>query len=167
MVLILSFSTQGCLEDHKYTITENYILSIYEIDSFSIAEIEVTDIGENGIPYNYQEIARVTCESNLGTDRKIFFHKENAGYSWTFSNLDLRFVEADSLKDLSVEEKLRILRDEGAFDGEVTHFKTMPLKFDIGKWFHLFGLKNIQGSYFIFVKPDGSLLVRYFDGGPF
>ena len=77
----------------------------------------------------------------------------------------MRFVQNDSLKNLSVGEKLEILRQEGR-TGHPNYFDTIPINFRPGKWYQIFGLEDIEGSFFVYVKNDGSFKIEHFGGGP-
>ena len=148
----------GC-NNQKYQINKNGIKGVSLNDGFTIAELKDGKSSE--------EVLRVCCEpvSHTELKRQLYFKKKNVGYHWNFCTLDLRFVENDSLKNLSLEEKLEILRREGHI-GSPEHFDTIPINFKVGTWYHIFGLEDIEGSFYFYVEKDGAFKVEYFDGGP-
>ena len=160
ILLIFITIIYGCREN-RYSINEEFIKG--KIDNgFTIAELSSDK--------SSSERLRVCCEASskksVSTD-KLFFHKKNIGYQWAFCTLDLRFVENDSLKELSFKEKMEILNKEEY--GKPTHknYDTLPIKFKPETWYQFFGFRNIEGSYFVYVEKDGSFKVEYFKGGPF
>jgi hypothetical protein len=161
----------GCniIDSHtgtKYEINNEYIKGKIKIDGFSIAEIKVTSINKNGLPIKEKEVNRYCCELKDGKlKKKIYFDKKNEGYKWFLCTPSFKYMEVDSLKDLTLEDKLARIKKDGS--GKTIYYDTKPFEFKKGKWYHLFGLEGIEGSYFLYVNDDGTINVKYFDGGPF
>lgn len=169
--LLLSLLICGCsiIDAHwgtKYEITHEYIKGKIKIDGFSIAELEVSKISDEGLPIYEKEVIRYCCESKgEKLKKKIYFNKKNDGYKWSLCTPSFKYVEVDSLKNLTLEEKLDRIRKDGS--GKPIYYDVMPFQFQTGKWYHLFGLEGIEGSYFLYYNKQNEFIVKYFDGGPF
>jgi hypothetical protein len=145
-------------EAKSYQISQLFIHGESEIQNFTIAELTG---GKNS-----EEKQRICCFSTDDKfSNKICFNQKNTGYKWNYCTLDLRFIEDDSLKDLTLEEKLEILNSEST-GKEFPDLDICPIDFEPGKWYHFFGLPNIEGSYFVHVEEDEKFTVEYFSGGP-
>ncbi len=96
----------------------------------------------------------------------IFFGKKNEGYRWFFCTLDLRFVENDSLNNLSFKQKLEIINKEKG-TGAPKYYDTLPITFKPETWYHFFGFDKLEGSFFVYIEKDGTFKVEYFNGGPY
>ncbi len=154
-----SSSSPFQMEEDQYVIQAEFIKGKSNIDQFTIAELSGDKFSE--------EKLRVCCESKGDSlIDKIFFNKKNEGYHWYFCTLDLSFIEDDSLKDLTITEKIKILHNDSKEAVESEYSDIMPIKFETGKWYHFFGLENIEGSYFVHVEDNNTFSVEYFDGGP-
>jgi hypothetical protein len=162
-ILILTFIISiffGC-GDMKYSITEKYISGISKNDGFTIAEL----IGDK----SSEEKLRVCCETITGNrdlNKKLYFNRKNKGYQWSLCTLDLRFVENDSLKNLTLHKKLEIIKKENNGDSTVKYYETIPIDFKADTWYHFFGFEDIEGSFFVYVEKDKSFRLEYFGGGP-
>lgn len=151
----------GC-GNNSYLIKEEYIKGKSGIDGFSIAELK----GDK----SSDEKLRVCCKTisvKSGLTNKLFFYKKNNGYQWHFCTLNLRFVENDSLRELSLEKKMEIINKENSGKSAPKYYETLPIRFKPETWYHFFGFKDIEGSYFVYVNKDRSFNVEYFEGGPF
>ncbi|RKN76819.1 hypothetical protein [Ulvibacterium marinum] len=147
---------------NQYQITKTKIISEKgeRIDSFSIAIHSRDSIKPN----NYFELDRYCC-SFTGTgkpSKQVVFNNINDGYSWEKCHVIFDYVEKDSLKNLTVKEKLEIIDQ----NNQSEDFDRMPFKFERDKVYHLFGLKGIEGSYYLSLDSSNNLIVEYFDGGP-
>lgn len=134
---------------------ERFTIALYERDGYSLR------------PKDYsKELARFCFEykGENGGLRQVSFIKCNSKYKWSRCDLDLRFVTIDSLKDLTIEQKLELLKEEGSFSD---YKDKMPFKFEKDTLYHIFGLNGIDGSYFMAIDENNKLVVDYFEGGPF
>ena len=161
MLIFIISIIYGC-ENIKYSINEEYIKGISKNDGFSIAEL-TGDKSSN-------EKLRVCCEAisgNFNLKDKLYFDRKNKGYQWFFCTLDLRFVENDSLKNLTIDEKLKIIKKEN--NGKLTpkYYDTIPITFKPETWYHFFGFEDVEGSFYVYVEKNKSFKVEYFGGGPF
>jgi hypothetical protein len=161
--LFLTFSTVlfSCSEASKYSINQNYIRGISKIDRFTIAELT----GDKFSP-EYQRVCLEASSEKARQKAKLYFKQNNNGYYWQSCTLDLKFVENDTLKDLSLEEKLDILKKENPENTKPKKYEILPWEFKPGKWYHFFGFDNIEGSFFVYVEKDKTFRVEYFGGGP-
>lgn len=161
----LVLSCNNCdFSERKVEITNEYIKSNCVIKSFQLALSEDTEINSEGYPVNYKEKERYCCSFGGDALKKvIYFHRINDGYKWICCTLDLRFVEVDSLKDLSIEEKNKIIGD----DEPIIQYDTLPLKFEHGKTYCLFNIDNYDGSYYLYFDKNMKFVAKYFNGGPF
>jgi len=160
LYFFITFTFSGC-DSNKYSINREFIKGTSKNNGFIIAEL----IGDR---YSGEKL-RVCCEPNLRNNltKKIFFNKKDRCYHWTFCSLDLKYVESDSLRNLSMEEKLEIIRKENNGKEISSSYDTLPIKFTPETWYHFFGFEDIEGSYFVYVKKDGTFKVEYFNEGPF
>ena len=169
--LVLIVANNNCTESNsnKHDITYEFISGEKGIFSFSIAKLDVQQLNNLGFPGTFTETDRVTCRLENGTKaKKIFFHKENAGYVWYKSSPNYDFENNDSLNKLSTSEILEFLKKEGVLkNAHKNRYLTIPFELESGNWYHLFGLNDIEGSYFIYVNKDRTFKTYYFDGGPY
>ncbi len=148
----------------QYEITMDFIKGKSPIERFQIAVLKKTELNEQGYPLDNNELERYCCFSDGDNSaRKIFFQRANDGYQWTVCTPDLKYVEVDSLINLSEEEKRQRI---GGSKSPVA-YNTMPFKFESDKVYHLFGLEGIEGSYYLYFSEKKEFIVKYFDGGPF
>lgn len=131
--------------------------------SFTIAVYERDSVFWDTRPLNKTELVRYCCSIKDSTNcsSKVYFNEERDGYYWSRCDLVLDFVENDSLKNLSTEEKLSRIEF-----GSIEYFDVMPFKFERSKIYHLFGIQEMKGSYYLTIDASGELIVDYFDGGP-
>ena len=148
--------------DYKVTLTEIVSKKGERINSFTIAIYERDSLMLSLRPDNFKEIDRYCC-SFIGegkSSKKVFFNKLKDGYIWQRCHLVLDFVEKDSLKNLSIKEKLAMVNV-----GKPESFDKMPFEFNRNKVYHLFGFNNFEGSYYLTLDDSDNLIVDYFDGG--
>ncbi|MCF8373974.1 MAG: hypothetical protein K9H64_20285 [Bacteroidales bacterium] len=168
--IIIFLNTVSCDEakfnsGKNYKVTEEYIKGSTYINNFTISELEVSSIGGNGLPIKEKDIVQYCCKSSSKSlKKKIYFNRKNKGYKWFYCTLNLDFIEVDSLKKLSEEQKLTMIHQ---VRGENMYFDTIPFRFEAGKWYHLYGLENVEGSYYIHFNIKKEFIVKYFEGGPF
>ena len=130
-------------------------------------EIDITDIRPN----NRNEVTRYCCSLNKNSksSKEILFSNLNKNYKWSLCELDLSIVENDSLNALSIEEKLEYTKRRELLESRVKDSVTkgsLPFTIQKGFVYHVFGLCNIEGSYYFCLDSTNKLLVQYQDGGP-
>ena len=81
LFLILITSCKG----REYVVTESYIKSNKEMESFFFAEIETDSVNEEGIPIVYNVVRKAIVGSKNGNKKlpkKIFFYLESEKFEW-------------------------------------------------------------------------------------
>ncbi len=141
---------------------ENLSISQYYRDNNSLDDIR---------PNNRNEVTRYCCSLNKNSksSKEILFSNLNKNYKWSLCELDLSIVENDSLNALSIEEKLEYTKRRELLESRVKDSVTkgsLPFTIQKGFVYHVFGLCNIEGSYYFCLDSTNKLLVQYQDGGP-
>ena len=152
-------------EDDNYVVTKEMVRSKenVRIDSFTIVVYRKV---ENGSTLNSgSEISRYCCVFRGKTRPKkvVYFDRLKDDYFWQRCDLNLAYVENDSLKNLSLEEKRKMINIDTA-----RTFDRMPFEFQSNQVYQIFGLKGIDGSYFFEINNStNEIEIEYFEGGPF
>lgn len=143
----------------KSRIITQFSISQYKIDSENLDDIR---------PNNHTELMRYCCElkANRSGSKKIQFKSDNSKYRWSLCKLDTSIVVNDSLNALSFEDKLKHLKERNKFENHIPHDE-MKLPFVIKKGFvyQIFGLPDLDGSYYFRLDSDDKLIVKFFDNG--
>ena len=108
------------------------------------------------------------AKKNAKGSNKISFLKPNPNYRWYLCKLDLHIVENDSLQNLTLEQKLNYVEmmDKVTLsDSEYVHRRSFPLSIEHGYVYHIFGLCDVEGSYYVCLEASGELIIQYFDRG--
>lgn len=136
-----------------------------EINIINIAEL-VTDSSASLIkyPWNLQESSRITCQYNPASHesqrKTIRFDRNTPGYDWYHSNLDLRFIEDDSLKKLSLDQKLKMLNLENQDRSSKTLDDIIPIRFKINTWYCLWGIPDLDGPIYFYFEDRYQPITR-------
>jgi hypothetical protein len=165
---IISLIVVSCVlsEENTYEITLDGIKSNgnIKLQNFTIALFDRT---ENQMrPYSTsKELARYCFEFDTikKSGKTVSFTESNIHYKWSRCDLDLSYVETDSLKSLTLKQKLDLIHQDTL---SIKIFNKMPFVFSQDTLYHVFGLDGIVGSYYIALDKDNSIVVDYFDGGP-
>ena len=143
-------------------ILENISISQYKRDHDNLNDIR---------PININEVTRYCCslnENSKGGD-EIYFLKATPNYQWYLCKLNTNIVENDSLNNLPLQEKLQyIKRMELAMisDKNYIHRDSFPFNIQQGYVYRVFGLCDIEGSYYFCLDGSNKLVIQYFDKGP-
>lgn len=143
-------------------ILENISISQYNLDHDNFKDIR---------PINRNEVTRYCCslnENSKGSD-EISFLKATSNYRWYLCKLNTNIVENDSLNNLPLQEKLEyIKRMELATisDKNYVHRDSFPFNIQQGYVYRVFGLCDIEGSYYFCLDSLNKLVIQYFDRGP-
>ncbi|HEY6437643.1 MAG TPA: hypothetical protein VIY47_13710 [Ignavibacteriaceae bacterium] len=142
------------------------------IETMSISQYNVDHNNLNDIrPNNRNEITRYCCwlKNDSKGSTKISFLNASPNYRWYLCKLDMSILENDSLNGLSEQEKLAYIKREEIIalrDKNYVHRDSFPFIIQRGYVYHMFGLCNIEGSYYFRLDATNKLIVQYQDGGP-
>ena len=166
-LVVITIVLSACGESEKvnkgpYDLSEAEITSKKSIERLTVAQIDVSEISPEGIPVRFREHARFCCEvkPNSSAKKRIDLKSENEAYRWFLCNLNTRFAEDDSLKNLSIKEKLAIVDV-----GEVKYLDKLPFDLNSGEWFQVFGLADVDGAYYVRMDENEGFVVKYYEGG--
>lgn len=149
-------------QTNSYEITKEYIRWYSNIRCIRIELLENNELNSDNYPVSNKVIKTFCCESNSNLlTNIIYFTKPNNGYTWSVCSTDLTYVENDSFKNLSVEEKLKIIVSKDTIN-TYNKFEVMPFVFEFGKLYHLIGLEDIEGSFYLHLNSNNELVVRYY-----
>ena len=168
LCFIISVIAVGCvlLEENTYEVTLDGIKSKgnTELRQFTIALYDKPE-GQMRPHPTSKELARYCFEfdSVKKSGKKVSFTESNNHYVWSRCDLDLSYIETDSLKSLPLREKLALIHTDTL---AITFFKRMPFSISQDTLYHVFGLDGIEGSYYMALDENNTLVVDYFDGGP-
>jgi len=144
----------------KSRIITQFSISQYKIDSENLDDIR---------PNNHSELMRYCCElkNNRSGSKIILFKSDDSRYRWSLCKLDTSVVTNDSLNALTFEDKFRYFEERTKFEKRIPE-KEMTLPFIIKKGFvyQIFGLPDLDGSYYFRLDSDDKLIVQFFDSGP-
>lgn len=138
----------------------------FSISQFNIDHEQLDDIR----PHSHIELMRYCCElrtSKNGSKHVLFSPMDTINYDWFLCKLDTSIVSNDSLNNLTFEEKLRYLHSRDR-DQNIIRDNNLHLPFTIRKGYvyQIFGLRNLDGSYYFRLGPNNTLIVQFFDRGP-
>jgi hypothetical protein len=141
-------------------IITQFSISQYKIDSENLDNIR---------PNNHKELMRYCCvlKAYRSGSKKILFKSDNPRYRWSLCKLDTSIVANDSLNALTFEDKSRYLEERAKFEKHIPE-EEMTLPFIIKKGFvyQIFGLPDLDGSYYFRLDSVDKLIVQFFDSGP-
>ena len=162
----------GCQSREKaYKISKEGVFSNHTIiTQFSISQFPMDHLNTDDIrPHSHVETMRYCCElkKNQHGKTKIIFATNDSNYRWNLCKLDMSLIENDSLNNLSFEAKLQYLKERNRHRTYVPsdHFR-LPFQVDKGYVYQIFGLPNLEGSYYFRLDSDDKLLVQFVDMGP-
>jgi len=165
---IISVIAVGCVlsEENTYKITLDGIKSKgnTELQRFTIALYNKPEGQMRPYPTS-KELARYCFEfdSVKKSCKTVSFTESNNHYVWSRCDLDLSYVETDSLKSLPLKQKLALIHKDTL---AIKLFTRMPFSISQDTLYHVFGLDEIEGSYYMALDENNTLIVDYFDGGP-
>lgn len=181
MKIWLLFFILTCLNcNYSLALSERYTIDINGIKSRTGCTIENMSISQysrdhNNLedirPNNINEITRYCCWLNKdakGSD-EVSFWKSNSNYRWYLCKLDMSILENDSLNALPLQEKLVYIKKmEMIKSNNKNHAQRDSFPFNIQKGYvyRVFGLCDIEGSYYFCLDSTNKLIVQYQDGGP-
>jgi len=158
----------------RYTITQKGIRSKTgcQITNMSISKFRRDDESDSDIrPKDRNEITRYCCWLKNGRrgKRRISFLEADGNYSWYLCKLDMSILESDSLNSLTLTDKLAYSKKmelEAIKDKNYVHRDSFPLIVQKGYVYQVFGLCDVDGSYYFCLDANGKLIVQYKDAGP-
>lgn len=172
-ILLLCFTIfmTGCkYSSSSFQITKDGVFSKSRIiTQFSISQYKIESENLDDIrPNSHTELMRYCCElkANKSGSKKILFKSDNSRYRWSLCKLDTSIVTNDSLNALTFEDKSRYLEERTKFEKRIPK-EEMALSFIIKKGFvyQIFGLPDLDGSYYFRLDSDDKLIVKFFDNG--
>lgn len=148
-------SRTGCM-------IENMSISQYNRDTSYTSDIR---------PKDRNEVTRYCCW--LNKDYKgsnyISFSKPTLSYRWYLCKPDMSILENDSLNSLTLKEKLAYLEEKekrALVDKNYLHKDSFPFIIQKEYVYKVFGLCNVEGSYYFCLDSNNKLIVQYQDRGP-
>lgn len=144
----------------KSRIITQFSISQYKIDSQNLEDIR---------PKDHKELMRYCCElkADSSGSKKVLFKNDNSRYRWSLCKLDTSIVESDSLNELTFRDKLIHLKERDKFEKYIPEDEmTLPFIIKKGFGYQIFGLPDLEGSYYFRLDSDDKLIVQFFDSGP-
>lgn len=165
-VVFLSHVTQSCINatnKNAVYISNEVIKCDTKIDYINIAVLKSNELNDVGYPISNKEESRYCCINNgKNKSNEIYFYKKNENYKWFRCDLDLSYVESDSLKKLSEKEKIEKMKSK---DLEYnTPSDVLPVNFERGKIYKLWGGINKEGLYYLYINESNEFVSKYFEG---
>lgn len=160
----------GCFTKDNYSIERVGLSSKNSgVESFSISQFKSDSQSKEDIrPVNHTEVMRFCCEVKKGKKalRRVLF-SDTSNYRWSLCLLDTSIVTNDSLNKLSDEEKRRYIKEQNIANGlkGKSDFQ-IPFVIQRGYVYQLFGLDNLDGSFYFRLSDQGDLKVQFFESGP-
>ena len=166
--LVLSSCQYGL---DRYTITPDGIYSKSgPIREFSITQYPIDHDGMEDIrPLSHFEVMRYCCElrPNRSPSKRVFFSSNDGRtYRWSLCKLDISIIANDSLNNLPFEEKLKYADRKKADRSTIDQSVNLPFNIEQGYVYQIFGLKDLDGSYYFRLDSNNRLIVQFFDRGP-
>lgn len=160
----------GCSTKDNYSIERFGLSSKYgEIVSFSISQFKSDSESLEDIrPINHTEVMRYCCEvkKSKNASSHVFF-SDTSNYNWSLCLLDTSIVTNDSLNNLSDGEKLKYIQMQNiknSFVGASDY--RIPFIVQKGYIYQLFGLNDLEGSFYFRLSDKGDFEVQFYESGP-
>jgi len=178
LIIVLTLNCMSCKyvikPSHLYSIDKNGVASKSgcTIETMSISQFNRDHNNFNDIrPNNHNEVTRYCCwlNNNSKGSSKISFSMTNRHYSWFLCKPDESILENDSLNNLTVREKLEYIKRKELLEPDnknYLHQESLPFKIKKGYVYQIFGLCDVEGSYYFCLDANNKLIVQYFDSGP-
>ena len=151
-----------------YTITRYGVYSKYhKISHFSISQFKLEYLDKNDIrPKNHVELMRYCCDikPSLNKLKKVLF-RDTSNYFWEYCKLDTSFVTNNSL---SFKQKIDLIKlhEQQNNDLDLIKYK-LPFQIEKGFVYQIFGLPDLDGSFYFCIDSSNKFIVQYQDAGPF
>lgn len=172
MIFFLGLCLVGCqqaLDIYQIKIdgvfAKSTIITQFSVSEFKMDHADLTDIR----PKEHTELMRYCCYLKNGAkgDNKVLFNMDNLNYRWSLCKLDTHIVESDSLNKLSFEEKLKYLNETDQYKNDkLVDGVTLPFQIRKGFVYQIFGLPNLEGSFYFLLNSNNKLIVQFVDKGP-
>lgn len=169
---IISLVLCGCYYGQdRYVLTAEGVYSkSAPIRQFSITQYPIDHDGMDDIrPMSHVEVMRYCCElrPNRNPSRRVLFSSaDGRNYRWSLCKLDTSIISNDSLNSLSFEEKLKYADRKKADRSPIDQRFNLPFNVKRGYVYQIFGLKNLNGSFYFRLDSNNRLVVQFFDNGP-
>jgi len=138
----------------------------------SISQLNLDHSNLNDIrPNAKNEVTRYCCWLNKNSkgSSSISFWKANSNYRWFLCKWDMSIIENDSLNNLTLQEKLdytKRMEQIRLKDKNFVHRDSFPFIIQKGYVYQVFGLCDVEGSFYFCLDSTDNLIVQYVDRGP-
>lgn len=165
---IIIFGCKSSLNPVKIT-KEGIFFDDRVINQFSISQFKDDSKSLSDIrPNNHTEVMRYCCELKAGGkgNNKVLFKDDNSMYRWRLCLLDTSNVKHNGVNPTAFTDSSKVLEEINKFKEHVGKEIILPFTIEKGYVYQLFGIPDIEGSYYFRIKADGELIVQFFDNGP-